>query len=579
VITPRRTQLVRVPDLHVFRHAIARLCVPGSPESVVVVPTRGAAQHLQRVLTRTAAKATIVTRDELYDHLHARLPNPPRRLSPLERDVIAQASARAAASAGGELTFQLRPGLIAEMLRFYDLLRRQSQHVNRFEELIHEALGSDDLDRATARMRTQTRFLAAAFREYERRVDESGGCDEHTLREHLMAEPAIDPVRHVIVTVPDWIADADGLYSADFDLLTRIPGLETLGIVSTDRVLSSGFDERLHNWWPGLEETGAVHEETGVVQALRPAHRELITPPGAPPEEPWWTLRDREEELVMLARLMKADRRNGDAVPLDRTAIVFKHPLPYLYLAAEVFGAAGIPYRASDALPLAAEPTAAAIDLVLDAAASNFTRGTLVALLRSPHFAFRHDEVELTREEVSALDRALSQARYLGDLERLEALAAASTGGTSAPALHAGLAAARELTPLAAPHPASQQIARLLKFWLARLRPIADDDPFASRERRARAAVAEMLTALAAVHEAHDDLAWTIDDVGIAVRRWIGEQTFVLDEDDSPAGGVQLLDDQAVRYGDFDDVAVVGVVEPDWPERPRRNIFYPPALL
>ena len=63
------------------------------------------------------------------------------------------------------------------------------------------------------------------------------------------------------------------------------------------------------------------------------------------------------------------------------------------------------------------------------------------------------------------------------------------------------------------------------------------------------------------------------------MRRWIGEQTFVLDDSDSPAGGVQLLDDQAARYGDFDDIAVVGLVEPDWPERPRRNIFYPPALL
>ena len=61
------------------------------------------------------------------------------------------------------------------MLRFYDQLRRQSQQVNRFEELIDEALGSDEVDRGAARMRAQTRFLAGAFREYERRVEESGG--------------------------------------------------------------------------------------------------------------------------------------------------------------------------------------------------------------------------------------------------------------------------------------------------------------------------------------------------------------------------------------------------------------------
>ena len=79
------------------------------------------------------------------------------------------------------------------------------------------------------------------------------------------------------------------------------------------------------------------------------------------------------------------------------------------------------------------------------------------------------------------------------------------------------------------------------------------------------------------VHLAHDDPEWTIREVALAVRRSIEEQTFV------PAppvqGGVQLLDDQAARYGSFDDVAIVGLIDPDWPERPRRNIFYPPSLL
>jgi len=578
VITPRRTQLIRVPGLHAFRQVIANLVTlipepgalspePGTlnPEPVlVVVPTRGAARQLQRALDGP----DIVTRDELYDRLHDRLTNPPRRLSALERDVIIQGAARAAA-VGGELSFQLRPGLIAEMLRFYDHLRRQSQQVKRFEELIDEALGLDDADRAAERLRKQTRFLAGAFREYERRVRDSGGCDEHTLRERLMAEPSADPIRHVIVTVADWIADADGLYAADFDLLTRIPGLEALDIVSTERVLASGFHERLHTWWPGLEEVSSP----GVVQAFGPA---LITPPDASTDEPWWTLRDREEELVAIARRLKADKRTGDAVPLARTAVVFKRPLPYLYLAAEVFRAAGIPYQSSDALPLAAEPTAAAIDLVLETVAADFSRGTLVALLRSPHFTFGDGDADVTRESVSALDRALSQARYLGDLDRLEALATDWHSAASFPALHAALAAARELAPLATSLPASTQIARLLAFWSAHSRPIADDDPYASRERRARAAVVDMLSALTAVHTAHDDPPWTVDDVGIAVRRWIGEQTFV---QQSAGAGLFLLDDRAVRYGDFDDVAIVGVIEPDWPERPRRNIFYPPSLL
>src|SRR5207247_7841108 len=69
---------------------------------------------------------------------------------------------------------------------------------------------------------------------------------------------------------------------------------------------------------------------------------------------------------------------------------------------------------------------------------------------------------------------------------------------------------------------------------------------------------------------------WTIDETAAAVRRWIEEQTFAVD---SAERGVSLLDDRAARYGDFADVTIVGLVEPEWPDRPRRNIFYPPSLL
>ena len=141
--------------------------------------------------------------------------------------MIAQAAARAARGDGGELSFQLRPGLIAEMLRFYDQLRRQSQQVDAVRRAHRRGARVPTMSIARrARMRTQTRFLAEAFREYERRVRDSGGCDEHMLRERLIAEAAADPVRHVDRHRADWIADAEGLYQADFDLLTRIPGLE-----------------------------------------------------------------------------------------------------------------------------------------------------------------------------------------------------------------------------------------------------------------------------------------------------------------------------------------------------------------
>ena len=74
------------------------------------------------------------------------------------------------------------------------------------------------------------------------------------LRELLIARPPSNPIREIIVTVADWIADPAGLYLADFDLLTRLPGLEEVDVVATTALLESGFHQRIHEWLPGIEE-------------------------------------------------------------------------------------------------------------------------------------------------------------------------------------------------------------------------------------------------------------------------------------------------------------------------------------
>jgi RecB family exonuclease len=588
VITPRRTRLVRVPHLRSFRAAIHARITAGGPSTVVVVPTQAAA----RQLASRSGPARIVTRDELYEHLHGRLAAPPRRLTTLERDAIGQSAARAAAGLTG-VTFRLRPGLVAEMLRFHDQLRRQSlsvarsgapdgspyadRQVRRFRELILNSLGGDELDRGTRRLRQQTEFLAAAFAEYDRRVRASGALDEHLLRERLIAEPSPNPVRTIVVTIGDWIAEPDGLFAADFDLLARLPGLETLDVVATERLLASGFHERLHSWLPGIEEVAPpLQHRDGERGPERSALRDaplLIVPSGAPPDTLWWTFRDREEELCAIARHVREDRRQGDAVALDRIAVVFKKPLPYLYLADEVFGSARIPHQTFDALPLAAQPAAAALDLILDAADANFTRDTLIALLRSPHFVWPGTEACESRS-IRALDRALSRARYLGDRARLLELGARRLGKEAAPAYRNALAVTSELCGLRDPGSASAKLHQLRAVWERNVRPsrAADDGT------RASAAIAETLRALAEAHAAHHDPEWTLDDLSLAVRRAVEEQTFERVEDRADHG-VHLLDDRAARYGDFDTVFIVGVIEAEWPERPRRNIFYPPSLL
>jgi RecB family exonuclease len=439
--------------------------------------------------------------------------------------------------------------------------------VRRFEELLEAALGGAfaDVDRGAERQLLQTRFLAAAFRHYERLVKESGACDEHSLRERLLAEPADVGLRHVIVTVADWIGDPHGLFVADFDLLARLPGLSALDLVCTEAVLGSGFHERLHGWWPGIEE-----EDDAERQGIASVAPRLYTPrlePGAP-ETLWFTYRDREEELIAVAGRV---RRSAD-IDLNRIGVVFNRPLPYLYLAPDTLGAAGLPFQSSDTLPLAAEPTASAIDLVLDAVETNFTRPALVALLRSPHL--RLAETDPTAAAIAAFDRALADARYLGEVANLEAFD--HVPDLAEPALNVVLNAARDLVPLLGKAPASIQIQRLHGFLTARFRPLADGDPLAARERSARAAILEILGGLARAHATYHDPPWSIQDLAASVRRAIGEQTFLPTSDEQ---GIQLLDDQAARYADLDDLTVVGLVENEWPARPRRNIFYSSSVL
>lgn len=575
MITPRRTRLVRVPDLHAFRSAIVGLAITSDLDlaraTAVVVPTRGAARQLRRTGENGPRAAFVlpdlVTRDELYARLHARLEEPPRRLNACERDVILDAAARSVSAPAP--AFRLRPGLTAEMLRFYDQLRRQARGVARFEELMVLAVEPDaETDRGAARTLRQTRFLAAAFAEYERRVRESSACDEHLLRERLIAEPAAEPYRHLVVTVGDWIADPSGLYLADFDLLTRLPGLEAIDVIVTAGVLASGMHQRIHDWLPDIEEVDA--EALGIRGA--PSRPRLMVPSG---DRLAFEERDREEELVAVARRLKALRREGIDAPLDRTAVVFRRPLPYLYLAQPVLGGAGIPYHASDALPLAAEPAAAALDELFDFVSSSFTRAATVALLRSPHFRFAgRDGDEIGRSDAAAVDRLMSESRHLGGLDALERLATGADDAAAGRTLEAVLDAARALAPLADAAPASAQIARVLAFLDAHLRPVAGEP--AERQRRGWAAILSTLRELAAAHAAHGDRPVAIDELAVLVRRWIEEQTFVAAGDE---GGVQLVDDQAARYGEFDDLTLVGLVEGEWPERPRRNIFYSSSLL
>ncbi len=567
MITPRRTRLVRVADLQAFRRVLARLALaPAADARVVVVPSRAAARQLARTAPRDAWP-DLVTRDQLYDRLQARLERAPERLTPFAREAAMRAAAARAADAGAAPPFALRPGLVAEIVRFYDQLRRQRQSVDRFETLLTDSLAGNPDDRGAQRLLRQTAFLAATYRAYDAELARRGALDEHALRDRLIASAAADPIRHVMVAVGDWIADPDGLFPADFDLLTRLPGLEAIDVVATSGTLASGFHQRIHDWLPGLEETDA----TGV-GGVEPSSTPVLRVP-EPADVPFAFLRrDREEELAAVAR----ELAGPGAQP---SAVAFARPLPYLYVAPEVFGGAHVAYASHDALPLAAEPYAAAVDLAIEFALTAFTRSAGVALLRSPHFEWSREDRAVTRESVAALDRLLSESRYLGELERLRSLpewwrttdsVPAALVETAAPAFDAMREAAAALAPLTESALLSAQVARVAAF-LERYARTGE-----ARADRARAAVATVLQAIGAAYATHGDPPSTIEGVASEVRRWLEDETFV---PETPEASLQLLDAQAARFADVARLFVVGLIEGEWPERARRNIFYPPGLL
>ena len=542
----------------------------------VIVPSQAAAEQLRRTIedarlgTGPAAVVLpwLLTRDGWRTALYEDLPRPLNAVSGFERDVLLQAAARAAAAGGCPPPFTIRPGLITEMLEFYDGVRRHGRTVADFERVAVAELERDvDTDRGAVRMLEQTRFLVAAFRGYEAMLADRGLADEHGLTAALLAAPS-SRFAHVVVAVGDRAGDGAGLWPSDFDLLTRIPGLMRLEVVATHAALSAGFLDRLRRWLP-------EHEDVADSPAHVPTAPLLVGP--AYDDVLFWRTRDREEELAAVARHVKQAHRRRPDVPLARTAVVFKRPLPYVYLARQTLASAGVPHQTFDALPLAAEPYGAALDLVFDAVDSNFARTAIVGLLRSPLFRFRAGGRPLDASALAQFDRKLSEARYLADPADLDRFA---RGWSSPPGLRrvarAAAAVAGTLAPLSADAPPTAHLDTVLRFLDAHERPPRGPSPVVERHLRVRAAVMTALTRLREAHARFDDTPRPFEETVALVHRWIGQQTFTPREG---RGGVQLLDADSARFGEFDTLHLVGLTQQEWPESVAHSIFYPASML
>jgi RecB family exonuclease len=174
-------------------------------------------------------------------------------------------------------------------------------------------------------------------------------------------------------------------------------------------------------------------------------------------------------------------------------------------------------------------------------------------------------------------------ARYVGDRGELRRLgtrwgapdAARRASQAAAPALVAA-ALADELDELTRPGPSSRLLDCLLSFLDGHRAAAPADADTASRESRARAAVVGLIRDLRDAHARHDDPIEDLSTVTAMLRRWIEAMTFAAP---TGTGGVLLIDVRAARYGTFDNVFLVGLVDGEWPERTRQSALYPGSLL
>src|SRR4030095_8673504 len=77
-------------------------------------------------------------------------------------------------------------------------------------------------------------------------------------------------------------------------------------------------------------------------------------------------------------------------------------------------------------------------------------------------------------------------------------------------------------------------------------------------------------------YERVDDDPVESDDVAALVRRWIDGQSFA---PRAGASGVHVIDAPSAALGRFEHVQLAGVMDGEWPDRPRRNIFYSASVL
>lgn len=456
---------------------------------------------------------------------------------PILREAVLAAEMNRLIASGLSLPFKLHPGIYREVSALIDQMSERGIDVDKLEQACIESFGQAEGDPGAERMERLSTLIVGSLRGLLSRLASMGIHDQAGIRAIGGASPVSLDEMHVL----------DPIEPAELRALAGLPGSPRLTIWSTRRVCAAGYEKAVRAALPAVRVVDDSAAVTGVVRVVEPA-----------PSQTCFLWRDREEDLLRTALLIKEMFRLGQIKDLDRVAVVFSRPLPYVYLARRAFAEAGLPCQLTDTLPLAVEPWAGAVDLALQFAAGGFNRADGIALLSNPLLDLWGVEPVTARERTAALDQRLRDERFISGE------AAWTDAGVD-------MAPFRELAGDSTIPAKTRTLIDLLRSH-SRAGDGESEDLL-----RARAAVLSILSGIQSAYEAAGDVREV--SCGLfrsVVRRWIDSHTFA---PRTGARGVHLAGLGAARHGSFTHVFVVGLVADEWPRRPDRNIFFPQSFL
>ncbi len=627
----------RFPDWRRLRQWVARQASLAGPGRAVqrlriLVPSAGAAWVLDRTLRESLPPGgsfpEIRAASSAFDDLPGYLEPPLLPAPPLVREILMEEALAAAVSAedGSELPDSGDPAQIADLfLALLDEMAadaRVSPAAAPFERFAERTakrlLEAGETDAGALRLLTLVRWLRRAHAHYRQALEDTARADPGSLRERLLASAGAFRLRFAGTRV--LAIGEDAVRPADLQLLGSLlpPGAVVWAVPEGAPLPAppSGIAFRRAPEAPGDAPVRSRVQPTlfsgpEPASSTRRSNPPAIFVPATGTGDAVFGVfeaTDREAEARLAADLL-ARFRDGQERSFrgyERCAILAQRPRSYLDAVESALAERGIPLETPIQPGLTRHPWVAAVADVLEFGAHPGRLSLGLNLLRTP-FLTLPDVSEAPPHAADVLAGALLRAGFR-DTQAPEALPeiasrlehdAERLARAADEFLRAG--AETDIDPRAQRFRRQAARLRIAAGALSRLstladalRPIRDED----------ATFGDAVEALLGFLELHfEPPADTSPDVRDAVLQALrqaagaapdearagGGSRFVrrirrlLNRRTVAAGGggrgVQLVAASDARFGDYDFIVLLGMVDADWPGPRPGNIFFPAHLL